>query len=186
VPTALALGSGLFAAAPATAVDVTNQAQNSLFGSSDVTDYLETDGVPQRTPIRTDEHPSIQGLPSGVSVERVEWITERRIALFIRSAAMPKELIQVQVLLARDWHSNPSAKYPEVWALDGLRAHQHWARTLLADRATLADEARLSDAIAAYARNCAAKRLSAGGSADLLALTAWLGQHFTPNPGPLL
>ena len=55
VPTALALGSGLFAAAPATAVDVTNQAQNSLFGSSDVTDYLETDGVPQRTPIRTDE-----------------------------------------------------------------------------------------------------------------------------------
>ena len=122
VPTALALGSGLFAAAPATAVDVTNQAQNSLFGSSDVTDYLETDGVPQRTPIRTDEHPSIQGLPSGVSVERVEWITERRIALFIRSAAMPKELIQVQVLLARDWHSNPSAKYPEVWALDGLRA----------------------------------------------------------------
>lgn len=70
--------------------------------------------------------------------------------------------------------------------LDGLRAHQHWARTLLADRATLADEARLSDAIAAYARNCAAKRLSAGGSADLLALTAWLGQHFTPNPGPLL
>ena len=70
--------------------------------------------------------------------------------------------------------------------LDGLRAHQHWACTLLADRATLADEARLSDAIAAYARNCAAKRLSAGGSADLLALTAWLGQHFTPNPGTLL
>ena len=70
--------------------------------------------------------------------------------------------------------------------LDGLRAHQHWARTLLADRATLADEARLSDAIAAYARNCAAKRLSAGGSADLLALTAWLGQHFTSNPGTLL
>ena len=67
--------------------------------------------------------------------------------------------------------------------VDGVRAAQHWARTLLADRATLADEARLSDAIAAYARNCAAKRLSAGGSADLLALTAWLGQHFTPNPG---
>ena len=67
--------------------------------------------------------------------------------------------------------------------LDGLRAHQHWARTLLADRARLADEAQLSDAIATYARDCAARRLSAGGSADLLALTAWLGQHFTPNPG---
>ena len=67
--------------------------------------------------------------------------------------------------------------------LDGLRAHQHWARQLLADRATLADETRLADAIAAYARDCAARRLSAGGSADLLALTAWCGQHFTPNPG---
>ena len=70
--------------------------------------------------------------------------------------------------------------------LDGLRAHQHWARTLLADRARLADEAQLSDAIATYARDCAARRLSAGGSADLLALTAWCGQHFTPNPGTLL
>ena len=67
--------------------------------------------------------------------------------------------------------------------LDGLRAHQHWARQLLADRATLADEMRLADAIAAYARDCAARRLSAGGSADLLALTAWCGQHFTSNPG---
>lgn len=67
--------------------------------------------------------------------------------------------------------------------LDGLRAHQHWARQLLADRATLADETRLADAIAAYARDCAARRLSAGGSADLLALTVWCGQHFTPNPG---
>ena len=70
--------------------------------------------------------------------------------------------------------------------LDGLRAHQHWARQLLADRATLADETRLADAIAAYARDCAARRLSAGGSADLLALTAWCGQHFTPNPGTAL
>ena len=67
--------------------------------------------------------------------------------------------------------------------LDGLRAHQHWARTLLADRARLADETQLSEAIATYARDCAARRLSAGGSADLLALTAWCGQHFTPNPG---
>lgn len=122
LPAAIAVGAGIFAAPVASAQNVSNQAQNSLFGSSDITDYLENGDVPQRTPIRTDQHPAIQGLPSGVSVERVEWITERRIALFIRSAAMPQELVQVQVLLARDWHSNPSAKFPEVWALDGLRA----------------------------------------------------------------
>ncbi|WP_314259768.1 citrate lyase holo-[acyl-carrier protein] synthase [Cardiobacterium hominis] len=88
-------------------------------------------------------------------------------------------LLALVTLYAVNDDSNTLARV----GLDGLRAHQHWARTLLADRAILADEARLSDAIAAYARNCAAKRLSAGGSADLLALTAWCGQHFTPNPG---
>ena len=91
-------------------------------------------------------------------------------------------LLALVTLYAVNDDSNTLARV----GLDGLRAHQHWARTLLADRAILADEARLSDAIAAYARNCAAKRLSAGGSADLLALTAWLGQHFTPNPGTAL
>lgn len=35
---------------------------------------------------------------------------------------MPQEPVQVQILLARDWHSNPDRNFPEVWALDGLRA----------------------------------------------------------------
>ena len=46
------------------------------------------------------------------------------------------------------------------------------------------DEDRLSAALAAYARDCAARRLSAGGSADLLALTAYLGRHFPPASLP--
>ena len=83
-------------------------------------DYLQDD-VPQRTPIRTD-YPEIKGLPDGVSVDRVEWVTDRRIAVFIKSAAMPGEPVQVQMLLARDWYSDPAKTYPEVWALDGLRA----------------------------------------------------------------
>ena len=62
--------------------------------------------------------------------------------------------------------------------LDGLRAHQEWAKRLLADETTLMDENRLSAAIAAYDYDCAARRLSAGGSADLLALTAYFGRHF--------
>ena len=45
------------------------------------------------------------------------------------------------------------------------------------------DEDRLSAAIAAYDYDCTARRLSAGGSADLLALTAYFGRHF-PTPLP--
>ncbi|MDU0479141.1 alpha/beta hydrolase-fold protein [Staphylococcus chromogenes] len=122
-PVALALGFG------AVHAPVPAQAQSS--GSSDllggvkkqtgVSDYLDPGEVPKRTPIKTD-HPKIEGLPQGVSVDRVEWITDRRVAVFIKSAAMPEHPIQVQILLARDWHSHPEKKFPEVWALDGLRA----------------------------------------------------------------
>ncbi|GAB3702238.1 alpha/beta hydrolase-fold protein [Corynebacterium nasicanis] len=96
-------------------------AQSSLPGSSDLSDSFRPSDPPQRTPLRT-EYPDIDNLPSGVALERVEWITNRRIALFIRSAAMPGELQQVQILLARDWHSAPTRTFAEVWALDGLRA----------------------------------------------------------------
>ncbi|MDO5511257.1 alpha/beta hydrolase-fold protein [Corynebacterium sp.] len=112
VPTTLALGVTL---AP------TAQAQSSLPGSSDLSDSIRPTDPPQREPIRT-EYPDIDNLPDGVEVERMEWITNRRVALFIRSAAMPQELIQVQLLLARDWHSSPERTFAEVWALDGLRA----------------------------------------------------------------
>lgn len=111
-PLALTLALAPLAGAQSSIPSVPNQ--------PGVSDYLQDD-VPQRTPIRTD-YPEIKGLPDGVSVDRVEWITDRRIAVFIKSAAMPGEPVQVQMLLARDWYSNPSKTYPEVWALDGLRA----------------------------------------------------------------
>ncbi|EPD68441.1 hypothetical protein HMPREF1219_01622 [Corynebacterium pyruviciproducens ATCC BAA-1742] len=111
-PLALTLALAPLAGAQSSIPSVPNQ--------PGVSDYLQ-DNVPQRTPIRTD-YPEIKGLPDGVSVDRVEWITDRRIAVFIKSAAMPGEPVQVQMLLARDWYSNPSKTYPEVWALDGLRA----------------------------------------------------------------
>ncbi|MDO4761156.1 MAG: alpha/beta hydrolase-fold protein [Corynebacterium sp.] len=115
IPVALSVGLAL--ASPATAF-----AQSS--GSSFVqglTDYLEPQGT-ERTPIRVDEAPKIQGLPEGVSVQRVRWITERRIELQIQSKVMPGDPIRVQMLLARDWHSSPGRSFPEVWALDGMRA----------------------------------------------------------------
>lgn len=110
LPTTVALGLSMAPAA---------LAQNS--SGSSLSDSIRPSDPPQRTPVST-EYPDVQGLPAGVDVERVEWITNRRIALFIKSAAMPGELIQVQMLLARDWHLDPSRTFPEVWALDGLRA----------------------------------------------------------------
>ena len=114
LPTTLALGLSVAPAATA---------QSILPGSSgsSLSDSIRPSDPPQRTPMNT-EYPDIDNLPAGVSVERLEWITERRVALFIRSAAMPDQLQQVQILLARDWHSNPGRTFPEVWALDGLRA----------------------------------------------------------------
>ena len=101
-----------------------NSSSSGSLGSSSLnglTDYLDTNAV-ERTPIRVDERPQINGLPDGVSVERVKWITDRRIELQIKSKVMPKDVVKVQMLLARDWHSQPNRKFPEVWALDGLRA----------------------------------------------------------------
>ncbi|WIM67509.1 alpha/beta hydrolase-fold protein [Corynebacterium breve] len=113
IPTALIMG---ISAAPAGAQDL-----SSIPGSS-LSDGFKPGTPQQRTPIDTEYKPQIEGLPEGVEVDRIEWLTNRRVAVFIKSAAMPQELIQVQILLARDWHSNPTADFPEVWALDGLRA----------------------------------------------------------------
>lgn len=117
VPTAVAVGIGLVV--PAASI-----AQSSFGGlipnDSGVSDYLDNPSI-QRSPVRT-ERISIDGLPEGVSIDRLEWLSDRRVAVFINSAAMPGDPIQVQLLLARDWYSNPTAKFPTIWALDGLRA----------------------------------------------------------------
>ena len=91
---------------------------SQLSSRSGISDGLRPHDPPQRTPIEVENDPQIPGLPAGVSVDRIEWITSRRVAVFINSPSMPQEPIQVQILLARDWHSNPSATFPEVWALD--------------------------------------------------------------------
>lgn len=73
VPCAIALG--------ATIIPAPSDAQSSSNGSSlsDVvsgsTDYLQNQPTDTRTPVRTDR-PEIEGLPEGVSVDRVEWLSE--------------------------------------------------------------------------------------------------------------
>ncbi|NLV80213.1 MAG: esterase [Rhodococcus sp.] len=57
----------------------------------------------------------------GAAVTRVDWLTDRRVALWIQSPSMGVP-IQVQLLLARDWNRAPDARFPAVFMLDGLRA----------------------------------------------------------------
>jgi S-formylglutathione hydrolase FrmB len=64
---------------------------------------------------------NLPGLPEGVSVDRVEWMSDRLVNVFINSAAMPGGPVKVQILLARDFHREPDKTFPSVWALDGLR-----------------------------------------------------------------
>lgn len=54
-------------------------------------------------------------------VTKTFWYTAHRVALWVYSPAMNKE-IQVQLLLARDWYADPAAKFPQLTTLDGLRA----------------------------------------------------------------
>lgn len=57
----------------------------------------------------------------GVKVTNTFWYSDRRVALWVHSPAMGTD-IQVQILLARDWNSDPKATFPQLYTLDGLRA----------------------------------------------------------------
>ena len=60
-------------------------------------------------------------VPAGVRLDRVDWLSERRVALWVQSAAMERP-IQVQLLLPASWNSEPDRTYPALYLLDGLRA----------------------------------------------------------------
>ncbi|WP_185982025.1 alpha/beta hydrolase-fold protein [Gordonia rubripertincta] len=59
-------------------------------------------------------------VPPG-KVTNTYWYTDRRVALWVYSPSMNTN-IQVQILLARDWHAKPKEKFPQLTMLDGLRA----------------------------------------------------------------
>lgn len=80
---------------------------------------LDPGPAPQRGILRT-EVPDNSGLPDGVSVEKVEWITDRWVKLYINSPSMPGEPVKVQVHLARDWYSHPEKTFPSMWMLGPL------------------------------------------------------------------
>ena len=106
LPLAAALALPLMPAANA------QNAGSSLAGANGPgsgTGYLEPHKVPDREPMRVTEQ-DLPGLPEGVSVDKVEWITDRWANVYINSAAMPDKPVKVQILLARDWYSKPNQK----------------------------------------------------------------------------
>lgn len=58
---------------------------------------------------------------TGAKVTKVEWVTSRRVALWVYSPAMNED-IQVQINVGRDWNIDPAKTYPQLLMLDGLRA----------------------------------------------------------------
>lgn len=82
---------------------------------------LTTAGTAAAAPAPAQAAPAATQNPTGAAVTKVDWLSERRVALWVNSPAMGTS-IQVQILLARDWNVNPSASFPSVWMLDGLRA----------------------------------------------------------------
>ncbi|MGO1949918.1 MAG: alpha/beta hydrolase-fold protein [Mycobacteriaceae bacterium] len=85
------------------------------------TSYLEPDEIPERVPQDVTGQ-DLPGLPDGVDVDRVEWISDRWANVYINTPSMPEEPVMVQILLARDWYSQPDRDFPSIWSLDGLRA----------------------------------------------------------------
>ena len=76
IPVSLATAAALAPAAGA---------QSAIPGSSgsSLTDSIApSGGEPVRSPVRT-EYPQIDGLPEGVSIDHVDWLTNRRIAIYL-------------------------------------------------------------------------------------------------------
>ena len=120
MPTAIAVGLALLPNATAQSSLGDMSSSQSGNGSS-LSDHFAPKDPPARTPVET-EYPQVEGLPDGVKINRVEYLSNRHLMVYIQSAAMPDHEQKVQIQLARDWYSQPEKKFPEVWALDGLRA----------------------------------------------------------------
>ncbi|UVE94301.1 alpha/beta hydrolase-fold protein [Dietzia sp. B32] len=80
--------------------------------------------TPAESPANAPEAPSLRvpsAPPSGVRLDKVEWKSANRVALWVQSPAM-KQAIQVQLMLPAQWNADPERTYPSLLLLDGLRA----------------------------------------------------------------
>lgn len=122
-PVSRRLGAAILALPLSLALAVPLAAPAAAQGPGAGTSYLEPDEIPERQPVEIEDQ-DLPGLPEGVDVDRVEWMGDRWANVYINTPSMPEEPVLVQVLLARDWYSQPDRDFPSVWALDGLRARE--------------------------------------------------------------
>ena len=125
------VGSGLVVAPIVSAQETPAQASPSQEAPAQET---PAQGTPaQETPARATPAPNPENapeaptlrvptqLPSGVRLDRVEWKSANRVALWVQSPAMG-EAVQVQLMLPATWNSEKDRTYPSLLLLDGLRA----------------------------------------------------------------
>lgn len=77
--------------------------------------------LPALTPALTPAAAAPAAADGGARVDRVVWLDDRRVSLWVNSPSMAAP-VQVQLLLARDWNARPDATFPVLFMLDGLRA----------------------------------------------------------------
>lgn len=58
---------------------------------------------------------------SAASITAVKWFSDKRAAIWVYSPSM-KGVIQVQLLLPRDWNYKPSERFATLYMLDGMEA----------------------------------------------------------------
>ena len=86
LPAALALSlAPAVATAPAAGAQpsLPSDLSSQLSSNRGISDGLRPHDPPKRTPIEVETSPQIPGLPDGVKVDRIEWITSRRVLSLI-------------------------------------------------------------------------------------------------------
>ncbi|KXP11824.1 esterase [Tsukamurella pulmonis] len=68
--------------------------------------------------------------PAKSRIVGAQWQGDHQVDLSVYSAAM-NDTVTVQLLLARDWHADPKAKFPTLYLLDGMRARDDRSGWLL-------------------------------------------------------
>lgn len=111
------------AGGPDTADDIAPEDRGVRASEDSPLAFMDPGDAPDRDVLRTTV-PDNSSLPDGVSVQKVEWITERWVKLYVNSKAMPGRPVQVQIHLARDWYRDPDRTFPSLWQLGPLYSRE--------------------------------------------------------------